>query len=300
MYCFSIILHQFLFCPVSPTTSDKLLLQTKASLCRVKEKFSSYFFSFTWDKSRNFFSIVLLDHQSFIVRILTFFIFPQQSIYLHSLSHNKSNFFSFFFDAHCHRALGIGHLIPQCFLHTLCPWIYGSWHWLGIGFKDYRGSLGIMGYWGGSGLLRTTRGLFGKQRTVPYCDRFCYGNNLPPGLKRKGNCHLYGERNGAVVFKDQDSSVQCVSIEFVRFEGFFGVTGCQKERFISLPVFSQPREWPTSPPFFHVLLRLETVAVAPLFFPSFVLSLSSNNNEGKPGGRRQDKLHYCSIQPQPG
>jgi len=111
-----------------------------------------------------------------------------------------------FVDIRCYWVLGIGYLVPQCFDHTLCPLVYGSWHWVGIGFRDYRGLLKIMGYQDGSRLLGTTKSQFGKQKTVPYCDRFCYGNSLPPVLKRKRNGHLYGERNGNVVFK-QDSSV---------------------------------------------------------------------------------------------
>lgn len=64
MYSFSIILHQFrLF---SPTTLDGLLLCARRSLCRVGEKISSRFLSqFVWDKSRIFFPIALLYHQSF-------------------------------------------------------------------------------------------------------------------------------------------------------------------------------------------------------------------------------------------
>jgi len=91
---------------------------------------------------------------------------------------------------------------------------------VGIGFKVYRGSLKIMGYQDGSRLLGTTKSQFGKQKIVPYCDPFCYGNSLPPVLKRKRNGHLYGERSGNVVFK-QDSSVWYVSIEFVEFQEFF-------------------------------------------------------------------------------
>ena len=69
-----------------------------------------------------------------------------------------------------------------------------------IGFKDYRGSLKIMGYQDRSRLLEIAKSLFGKQKTVPYCDRFCYGNSPLPVLKRKGNTHLYGgtERNRCI------------------------------------------------------------------------------------------------------
>jgi len=49
--------------------------------------------------------------------------------------------------------------------------------------------------------VRGTKGLFGKNGTVPLGDRFCCENDLLPALERKENGHLYGmgERNGTVV-----------------------------------------------------------------------------------------------------
>ena len=68
------------------------------------------------------------------------------------------------------------------------------------------------------------------------------------------------------VAKDQDSPACCVSLGSVRFRVFFGV----RRRNISprLSLINQWKEQPTrdSPPFIHLPLRLEPIAIVLVFF----------------------------------